>query len=162
MALRLAIRASRGRRRRSLGHEIRMSPQPLICVRDVEASSRWYQCLLGCRSAHGDQEYERLESSGRLILQLHKWDVQHDHVRIGDPNFTPYGNGVLLWFELDDFDAAVARAEDLKAAVVMPRHRNPADGNGGPNHWELWLRDPDGYTVVLASPYGTADGNWKP
>lgn len=33
---------------------------------------------------------------------------------------------------------------------------------GGPNHWEIWLRDLDGYTVVLASPYGTADGNWKP
>jgi hypothetical protein len=27
---------------------------------------------------------------------------------------------------------------------------------GGPNHWELWLLDPDGYTVVLASPDGTA------
>jgi hypothetical protein len=30
-----------------------MRPQPLICVRDVEASSRWYQQLLGCRSDHG-------------------------------------------------------------------------------------------------------------
>jgi ubiquinone/menaquinone biosynthesis C-methylase UbiE len=25
-----------------------------------------------------------------------------------------------------------------------------------PNHWECWLRDPDGYTVVLASPDGSA------
>jgi hypothetical protein len=24
------------------------------------------------------------------------------------------------------------------------------------------MRDPDGYTVVVASPYGTADGNWRP
>ena len=31
-----------------------------------------------------------------------------------------------------------------------------------PNHWEIWLRDPDGYTVVLASPDGTADGNGRP
>ena len=30
-----------------------MNPQPLICVNDVEASSRWYQRLLGCQSAHG-------------------------------------------------------------------------------------------------------------
>jgi hypothetical protein len=29
-------------------------------------------------------------------------------------------------------------------------------------YWEIWLRDPDGYTVVLASPDGTADGNWRP
>ncbi len=139
-----------------------MRPQPLICVSDVEVSSRWYQALLGCQSAHGGQEYERLEVGGRLILQLHKWDVQHDHERIGDPEIKPYGNGVLLWFEIDDFDAAVARAEKLKAEVVMPRHRNPEGGNGGPNHWEIWLRDGEGYTLVLASPDGSADGDWKP
>lgn len=138
-----------------------MQPQPLICVRDVEASSRWYQRLLGCRSDHGGPHYERLVSQGRLILQLRHWDVAHDHGRIGDPAITP-GNGVLLWFQVDDFDAATARATELKAEIVLPRHRNPSDGDGGPNHWELWLRDPDGYTVVLSSPDGTADGNWKP
>lgn len=139
-----------------------MRPQPLICVRDVEASSRWYQRLLGCESAHGGREYERLVSNGRLILQLHDWEVDHDHGRIGDPQSRPYGNGVLLWFEVDDFDAAAARVDALQAEVVMPRHRNPPDGDGGPNHWEIWLRDPNGYTVVIASPDGTADGNWKP
>ena len=138
------------------------APQPLICVSDVEASSRWYQRLLGCASAHGGPEYERLVSGTKLILQLHRWDVGHDHGPIGDPAITPYGNGVLLWFEVDDFDAAAARAEELAVQVVRPRHRNPAEGDGGPNHWELWIRDLDGYTVVLASPDGTADGNWKP
>jgi catechol 2,3-dioxygenase-like lactoylglutathione lyase family enzyme len=138
-----------------------MSPQPLICVRDVEASSRWYQQLLGCDSAHGGPEYERLISDGQLILQLHRWDVEHHHGPIADPNVPP-GNGVLLWFEVAEFDAAVARASDLKAEIVLPRHRNPPDRDGGPNHWEIWLRDPDGYTVVLASPDGTADGTWKP
>ena len=57
---------------------------------------------------------------------------------------------------------AIARAEALGAEVLMPRHRNPPDGNGGPNHWEIWLRDPDGYKVVLASPDGTANGDWQP
>ena len=28
-----------------------MRPQPLICVREVEASSKWYQQLLNCQSA---------------------------------------------------------------------------------------------------------------
>ena len=32
----------------------------------------------------------------------------------------------------------------------------PPDGDGGPNHWECWLHDLDGYTVVLASPDGSA------
>lgn len=133
-----------------------MRPQPLIAVTDVETSSRWYQSLLGCQSAHGGREYERLVSNGELILQLHSFDVKHHHGPIGDADDKPYGNGVLLWFETDDFDAAVARAKDMKAEIVMPRHRNPPSGDGGPNHWECWLSDPDGYTVVLASPDGSA------
>jgi catechol 2,3-dioxygenase-like lactoylglutathione lyase family enzyme len=134
-----------------------MRPQPLIAVSDVEASSRWYQRLLGCRSAHGGPHYDRLVSKdGALVLQLHRWDIEHHHGPIGDRDRKPYGNGVLLWFELDDFDAAVSRAAALKATVLKPRHRNPPDGGGGPNHWECWLVDPEGYTVVLASPDGTA------
>ncbi|WP_435005678.1 VOC family protein [Tundrisphaera lichenicola] len=132
-----------------------MRPQPLIAVRDVQASSRWYQHLLGCKSDHGGDEYERLTSNGVLVLQLHRWDVEHHHGPIGDPDQLA-GNGVLLWFEIDDFDQALARLADLKAEVVIPRHRNPPDGDGGPNHWECWLRDPDGYTLVIASPDGSA------
>jgi catechol 2,3-dioxygenase-like lactoylglutathione lyase family enzyme len=133
-----------------------MRPQPLISVDDVEASSRWYQRLLGCESAHGGNEYERLVDRGRLILQLHRWDVEHHHGPIGDRNARPYGNGVLLWFEIDDFDAAIARADEMRAEVVMAPHRNPPDGSGGPNHRECWLRDLDGYVVVIASPDGEA------
>jgi catechol 2,3-dioxygenase-like lactoylglutathione lyase family enzyme len=133
-----------------------MRPQPLIVVTDVEASSRWYQRLLGCRSAHGGPEYERLMDGDRLILQLHAFDVEHHHGPIGDVADRPYGNGVLLWFEIDDFDAAMARVAELQPPIVLPRHRNPPSGDGGPNHWECWIRDPDGYTVVLASPDGSA------
>jgi catechol 2,3-dioxygenase-like lactoylglutathione lyase family enzyme len=139
-----------------------MRPQPLIAVRDVEASSRWYQQLLGCTSAHGGPEYERLVWRGQLVLQLHSFEVEHHHGRIGDPDDRPYGNGVLLWFEVVDFDAVMERAAGMGVALVIPRNRNPPDGDGGPNHWECWLRDPDGYTVVVASPDGTADGSWKP
>jgi catechol 2,3-dioxygenase-like lactoylglutathione lyase family enzyme len=130
-------------------------PQPLISCADVEASSRWYQRLLGCASDHGGPDYERLTFQGELIMQLHHWDVEHDHGHIGDVTKQPYGNGVLLWLETDDFDAAVGRAHDLGAEIVLPVHRNPPEGEpGGPAHRELWVRDPDGYTVVLASPDG--------
>jgi hypothetical protein len=44
----------------------------------------------------------------------------------------------------------VLRAAELKADVVKPRHRS---GNA---HYELWLRDPEGYAVVLAAPMGSA------
>lgn len=131
--------------------------QPMIAVRDVEASSRWYQQLLGLQSDHGGPEYERLLADGVLVLQLHHFEVGHHHGPIGDPD-REVGNGVLLWFgDISDFDDAVARAQQLAAPVVLPPHRNPPEGEGnGPGHRETWLKDPDGYTVVIASPDGEA------
>src|SRR4051812_17957539 len=41
------------------------------------------------------------------------------------------------------------RAPELGALVVLDVHRNP-----NADHRELWIRDPDGYTVVIASPDG--------
>jgi hypothetical protein len=119
---------------------------PLICVHDVPAISTWYQQLIGCTSGHGGDEYERLLADGQLILQLHRWDVDHDHGPLGDPTLRPYGNGVVLWFELHDFDAAVRRALDMNVQTLKER-RLSENGN-----WEYWLRDPEGYTVVLTSP----------
>jgi predicted enzyme related to lactoylglutathione lyase len=132
-------------------------PQPLIAVRDVEASSRWYQRLLGLRSDHGGPEYERLLAGGTLVLQLHQNAVEHHHGAIGGAD-GPVGRGVLLWFgEVSDFDGAVARAAELGAVVVREPHRNPPEGQGnGPGHREIWVEDPDGYTVVIASPDGEA------
>jgi catechol 2,3-dioxygenase-like lactoylglutathione lyase family enzyme len=126
-------------------------------VRDVEASSRWYQTLLGLRSDHGGPHYERLLAGGALVLQLHHWGTEHHHGRIGDPDHE-VGNGVLLWFgETTDFDGVVTRAGQLGATVVRRPDRNPPDGQGnGPAHREIWIKDLDGYTVVVASPDGEA------
>lgn len=148
-----------------------MRPQPLISVRDVTESSRFYRQLLGAGlggdgdghgdgGGHGRKEsvsYERLYDPARhqtvwgtdgLILQLHAWDVDEHQGDLGDPD-RPVGNGVLLWFEVDDFDDAVERARELDAPVVQDVYDNPNAG-----HREFWLRDPDGYTVVLASADG--------
>jgi len=43
-----------------------MRPQPLLCVTDIEASSQWYQRLLGCRGTHGGRQYEQLVKGGQL------------------------------------------------------------------------------------------------
>ena len=131
-----------------------MRPQPLIAVTDVEASCRWYQRLLGLPNDQTNPDYRRLFSNHQLILQLHSFDADHDHVPIGNRDDRPYGNGLLLWFEVDDFDAIIARANEMAVEIIMPPHRNPR-----PNHWECWLRDPDGYIVVIASPDGTAASN---
>jgi catechol 2,3-dioxygenase-like lactoylglutathione lyase family enzyme len=128
--------------------------QPLIAVRDVRASSRWYGRLLGADTlpehSHRDT-YDRVSRSGRLLLQLHAWD-EEDHPNLVDADAAPPGHGVVLWFQLDDFDLAVARARGLGAEIIEEPRFNPA-----PRHREIWLRDPDGYVVVVASPDGEAD-----
>lgn len=127
--------------------------QPLIAVRDVRASSNWYQALLGLEPlpVHPHRLfYDRLMSGDTLILQLHRWDDE-EHPNLVGRDRAPAGHGVLVWFEVDDFDAAVERARQLRAPVVEEPHVNPA-----PQHREMWLRDPDGYYVVLASRDGEA------
>lgn len=135
---------------------MKVRPQPLIAVTDVVRSSRWYSTLLGLKatsivqaSDHADL-YDRLVDDGRLVLQLHAWN-RESHPNLVGPDEARHGHGVLLWFEVDDLDAAAARARDLGAEVLEEMHVNPA-----PQHWEIWLRDPDGYVVVLASPDGSA------
>ena len=143
-----------------------MRPQPLIAVRDVEASSRWYRRLLGCVSDHGGTEYERLNApDGTLILQLHDWKADHHHGPIGDPDAKPVGNGLLLWFEVDDFDGAVSRVEELRPRSSSPATAipTPTTGKSGcatltatPSCWRVRMgRRVESQAVRLSS------GLWK-
>jgi catechol 2,3-dioxygenase-like lactoylglutathione lyase family enzyme len=119
-------------------------PQPLLAVRDVPASSRWYQNVLGAESGHGGDEYERLVVGDQPILQLHAIEEDHHHGGFATPG-VPLGNGVAVWFEVEELDAAIGRIRKGGATVVTDVHVNPNAG-----HREIWLRDPDGYLVVLA------------
>ena len=121
-------------------------PQPLIVVRDVPASSRFYAQILAAQSAHGGEEYEQIVSDGELILQLHHIDVDDHHGPLASSEVA-LGNGTLLWFEVSDFDAAVERVRRVDAPVERDVHVNP-----NAKQREIWLRDPDGYRVVLAGP----------
>ncbi len=125
--------------------------ETLIAVRDVRASSRWYQQLLGFDSLpeHSHRDfYDRMLCDGQLVLQLHAWN-EHDHPNLINADAAPLGHGVVLWFEVDDFDAVVEQARALRAEIILEPHFNPA-----PRHREMWLRDPDGYVVAVASPDG--------
>jgi len=132
-------------------HEPTVEAQPLIAVRSVRASSRWYTQLLGADSlpehSHRDG-YDRISCSGRLLLQLHAWD-EEDHPNLVNADAAPPGHCVVLWFQVNDFDAVVERARGLGAEVILEPHVNP-----NPQHREMWLRDSDGYVVVVAGPDG--------
>ncbi|GAA5631712.1 glyoxalase/bleomycin resistance protein/dioxygenase superfamily protein [Acinetobacter sp. BIGb0102] len=124
-----------------------MYPQPLIAVADVEKTSQWYQTILGLESGHGGKEYEQLLFEQRMVLQLHQWQA-HEHPHIGDPKRL-IGNGVLLWFESNRFDEIVQKLQTHQVEILEGPKYNP-----NAHHREIWFRDLNGYTLVVASPYG--------
>ena len=119
-------------------------PQPLIVVRDVPASSDFYTEALGATSGHGGDEYEQIVRDGEIMLQIHHIDVEDHHGPLASLD-APLGNRVLVWFEVADFDAAVERVRRLGADIERDVHVNP-----NAKQREIWLRDSDGYRVVLA------------
>ena len=130
-----------------------MHAQPMLQVRDVEASSTWYQQLLGLKSGHGGPDYEMLffgePHTTPLVLQLHRWDA-HEHGIYGSPD-REVGNGMSLWFKVADrdaLDAAYTRAVALGAEVLQAPSHNPLA-----HHWEFAIQDPDGYVLLLATPF---------
>lgn len=140
----------------SYASDMSVKSQPILAVRDVRASARWYAHILGSAEPTGsppsdhDHLYRRIYVGDALVLQLHAWD-EEDHPNLIGPDRAPVGHGVLVWFEIEDYAAAAARARAIGAAVIE------AKVNPNAQHRELWLRDADGYVVVLASPDGSLD-----
>ncbi len=116
----------------------------MLVVSDVERSSRFYCDVVGLESGHGGDEYEQLLHDGEIVMQLHDDGTDDHHGPLVDVA-EARGNGVLVWFEVADFDATVARAKAAGAPVERDVHENP-----NAKQQELWVRDPDGYLVVLA------------
>jgi len=123
-------------------------PQPLVVLANVEAGSRWFQDVVGLTSGHGGPEYEMLMDGDVLVAQLHDWEAD-EHEHLGDRSDPSRGNGVLLWFHTDDFDAALRRVTDHGVEVLDGPLRNPNSGLH-----EVWVRGPEGYVVVVAGPAG--------
>jgi len=118
----------------------------MLIASDVEASSRFYCELLGLESGHGGDEYEQLMHDGEIVMQLHDDKPDDNHSALADLSGS-VGNGVLVWFEVADFEGAVERAQNMKAPVEREAHVNT-----NAKQSELWVRDPDGYLVVVAGP----------
>jgi catechol 2,3-dioxygenase-like lactoylglutathione lyase family enzyme len=130
-----------------------MKLSPMLQVADVAATSRWYQSALGLVSGHGGDEYEMLFAgepyATPLLLQLHRWDA-HEHGFLGTPDDT-IGNGVSLWFEVDDHTGLQRRFDAVAAsgvAVLAAPNWNPIA-----HHHEFTVHDPNGYVVVVATPF---------
>jgi catechol 2,3-dioxygenase-like lactoylglutathione lyase family enzyme len=119
----------------------------IIGVKDVRRSSRWYQSLLGLPEtppAHDDFG-QILDSDGTVLLCLHEWGA-HEHPSLRSPDHAEPGNGLLLFFRIDDFEAAPPRARALVGRLEEEPHVNPSTGTP-----EFSLRDPDGYYVTISA-----------
>lgn len=119
----------------------------IIGVEDVPRSFRWYQSLFGQRRTRpGHSNWgQLLDSDGTVLLCLHEWGAE-EHPSLMSPRVAAPGNGLLLFFRVDDFDRALERARALVRRFEEEPHRNP-----NTKTLEFSLRDPDGYYVTISA-----------
>ncbi len=119
----------------------------IIGVHDVPRSFQWYQSLFGQASrapAHSDFG-QLLDSDGTVLLCLHEWAVEN-HPSLMNPEDGTPGNGLLLFFRVDDYGAALRRARALVPQLAEEPHVNPNTRTK-----EFSLLDPDGYYVTISA-----------
>jgi hypothetical protein len=80
-----------------------------------------------------------------VLLCLHQWGA-HGHPSLTSPERAEPGNGLLLFFRVDDYDAALPRARALVARFEEEPHLNE-----NTQTMEFSLRDPNGYFVTISA-----------
>lgn len=117
----------------------------IIGVGDVPGSLQWYQALLGfAPTAPSHDDFGQiLDTDGTVLLCLHQWGA-HEHPPLISPHPGSAGNGLLLFFRVDDYDRAVERARALVARFEEEPHYNARTQTR-----EFSIRDPDGYYVTI-------------
>ena len=79
----------------------------IIGVTDVSRSFKWYQSLLDLSEMVPAHDYfgRIVNSDGTVLLCLHEWGA-HDHPSLASPHHAKPGNGLLLFFRVDNFGVA--------------------------------------------------------
>jgi catechol 2,3-dioxygenase-like lactoylglutathione lyase family enzyme len=119
----------------------------IIGVRDVPGSFKWYQSLFGQRETRPGHDYfgQIVDTDGTVLLCLHQWGA-HEHPTLTSADNATPGNGLLLFFRVDDYDNALERARALVTRLEEEPHVNPTTRTR-----EFSLRDPDGYFVTISA-----------
>ena len=119
----------------------------IIGVSNVSSSLKWYQSLFGqpeTPPAH-DHFGHIVDTDGTVLVCLHQWGA-HEHPSLLSPEKASPGNGLLLFFRVDDFDLTLKRARVLVTRFEEEPHVNPSTRTR-----EFSLRDPDGYYVSISA-----------
>jgi catechol 2,3-dioxygenase-like lactoylglutathione lyase family enzyme len=119
----------------------------IIGVRDVPGSFKWYQTLFGQPETRPGHDYfgQLVDSDGTVLLCLHQWGA-HEHPSLMSAAQATPGNGLLLFFRVDDFAMSLQRARTLVERLEEEPHTNPNTRTE-----EFSLRDPDGYYVTVSA-----------
>jgi catechol 2,3-dioxygenase-like lactoylglutathione lyase family enzyme len=119
----------------------------IIGVGHVRASCKWYQSLFGQPQTPPSHDHfaQILDTDGTVLLCLHQWGA-HEHPSLMSPAAAPPGNGLLLFFRVDDFDRTLPRARALVTRLEEEPHVNLNTQTR-----EFSLRDPDGYYVTISA-----------
>jgi predicted enzyme related to lactoylglutathione lyase len=126
--------------RRSIPEEAAMAVGALgqvhISVTDVEVSVAFYRDVLGMQHL--------FTVPGQAMAFFQSGGVR---LYLGVPTSPEYRSRCVLYFNVDDLDAEVARLEGEGVPIRDRPHLVHRDGSG-----ELWmsgLTDPDGHHVIL-------------
>jgi catechol 2,3-dioxygenase-like lactoylglutathione lyase family enzyme len=119
----------------------------IIGVDDVAMSFAWYQSLFGqpATSPAHDDFGQIQDDDGSVLLCVHQWGA-HGHPPLTSPDEAQPGNGLLLFFRVDDFEPTLERARALVARFEEEPHVNP-----NTQTMEFSVRDPDGYYVTISA-----------
>ena len=119
----------------------------VIGVKDVPRSFKWYQSLFGQMETRPAHDYwgQIVDTDGTVLLCLHQWGV-HGHPPLLSPETATPGNGLLLFFRVDDYEATLNRARDL-----VTRLEDEPSVNPNTQATEFSVRDPDGYYVTISA-----------
>lgn len=116
---------------------------PIIAVKDVDASSKWYESVFGCRRAHGQGNFAvMLLENDEVLICLHKWG-EHEHPTMTNVNISP-GNGLILYFRTENMNAIRENVRAMAYPVEDDIRMNPNS-----RKMEFSLRDPDGYWLTI-------------
>ena len=117
----------------------------IIGVSDVSGSFKWYQSLFGQSETHPSHDHfgQILDTDGTVLVCLHLWGA-HEHPSLMTPSAST-GNGLLLFFRVDDYEMALERARALVDRFEEESHANPNTRTR-----EFSLRDPDGYHLTIS------------
>ncbi len=123
-----------------------MRSVPMLFVRDVVATSTWYQNFLGLTSGHGGAEFEMLMAGDVSVLQLHV--IADDHHEHSVALEEPLGHGVVVVLYVDDAKVRFAHARELGLNILSDLVFNEQA-----NMDEFTVRDPNGFSLMICKSY---------